>query len=200
MALDPDREVWRMKDARAWRIGRQADFAWIEDGTRVGLEITSAVPPVFEAYATLELPGTGDQTPTPPENQDRHDAHVISVLTGHTSAQSWWLGYLDTGGADIIFDDVRKVGTSWRYVLIQAGPEQASTWRDDGHWKGVLPDLMFPADRSWLFSTLWDDDWTCVGGSRGFIDAFLNHPDLKPRAREIKTLIEDATPPGHIAI
>jgi hypothetical protein len=27
-----------------------------------------------------------------------------------------------------------------------------------------LPNLMFPADRSWLVSTLWDDDWTCVGG------------------------------------
>ena len=33
--------------------------------------------------------------------------------------------------------------------------------------QGALPDLMFPADRSWLVSTLWDDDRTCVGGVPG---------------------------------
>jgi hypothetical protein len=46
--------------------------------------------------------------------------------------------------------------SGWGYVLIEAGPEQAGRWREDDHWKGVLPDLMFPADRSWLLSTLWD--------------------------------------------
>jgi hypothetical protein len=71
-------------------------------------------------------------------------------------------------------------------------------WRRDG-WKGVLPDLMFPADRSWLFSTLWDDDWTCIGGSRGLVDALLALPDLRHRAREVDPSMEDATPPGHTA-
>jgi hypothetical protein len=66
--------------------------------------------------------------------------------------------------------------------------------------KDVLPDLMFLADRSWLFSTLWDDDWTCIGGTRELIDAFLNHPALRYRVREVKSVVEDATPPGHTAI
>jgi hypothetical protein len=85
-------------------------------------------------------------------------------------------------------------------VLVEAGPEQARVWREREHWKSLLPDLMFPAGRSWLVSTLWDDDWMCIGGSRGLVDAFLTHPDLRHRAREVDLSLKDATPPGHIAI
>jgi hypothetical protein len=85
-------------------------------------------------------------------------------------------------------------------VLIEAGPEQAGVWREREHWKCPLPDLMFPVDRSWLVSTLWDDDWTCIGGSRGLVDTFLAHPDLRHRAREVDPSLKDATPPGHTAI
>jgi hypothetical protein len=85
-------------------------------------------------------------------------------------------------------------------VLVEAGPEQAGVWREREHWKSPMPDLMFPADRSWLVSTLWDDDWTCIGGSRGLVDAFLTHPDLRHRAREVDPSLKDATPPGHTAI
>lgn len=59
------------------------------------------------------------------------------------------------------------------YVLVEAGPEQAGVWRDQEHWKNPLPDLIFPADRSWLFWTLWDD-WTCIDGSQRLVDAFLS--------------------------
>jgi hypothetical protein len=47
---------------------------------------------------------------------------------------------------------------------------------------------------------LWDDDWTCIGGSRGLVEAFLAHPDPQHRAREVDPSLEDATPPGHTAI
>jgi hypothetical protein len=203
MVPDRETEVWRTKDGRAWRIGRDAEIAWIQENTEGGLAITSAIPPVFEAYATLELPGTGDHDAASwLEDPDRHDAGVLAVLSDHTAAQPWWLGYLDTGAADVVFYDVRKVMlySGWEYVLIEAGPEQAGVWRDDDYWKGVLPDLMFPADRSWLVSTLWDDDWTCIGGSRELVDAFLAHPDLRLRARDVKSSDGDATPPGHTAI
>jgi hypothetical protein len=202
MAVDLDGEVWRTKDGREWRIGHDRDVAWIEENTESGLAITSAIPPVFEAYATLELPETSEPATAPMfEGLDRHDAGVIAVLSEQTAAEPWWLGYLDTDpAADTIFADVRKVRlyADWPYVLIEAGAEQAATWRGDG-WNGALPDLMFSADRSWLVSTLWDDDWTCIGGPRRLVDAFLDHPDLQHRVREIKTLVEDATPPGHIA-
>jgi len=55
---------------------------------------------------------------------------------------------------------------------------------------------MFPADRSWLVSTLTDDDWTCIGGPAVLIDRLLAHPDLQ--ARPVR-LGEEATPPGHRA-
>jgi hypothetical protein len=126
---------------------------------------------------------------------------VLAVLSPRTAAQPWWLGYLETGiGAETIFYDVPTVTlySDWQYVLIEAGCEQAGSWRAEwGRWKGMLPDLMFPADRTWLVSTLWDDRWACIGGSRRLIDAFLAHPDLRHRVRMVDPLVTDVTPPGH---
>lgn len=201
-------DIWRSGDGREWRIGGDAEVAWIEENTPSGLRITSAIPPIFEAYATLELPGTGNQPTASTAEEweqlerdgDRHDAGVLAVLSEHSQAQPWWLGYLETGAYDLVFNGAKRTRfyADWPYVLIEAGPEQAGTWREDC-WKGVLPDLMFPADRSWLFSTLWDDDWACIGGSRALVDAFLAHPDLRDRVREVDLSTEDATPPGHTA-
>jgi hypothetical protein len=61
-------------------------------------------------------------------------------------------------------------------VLVEAGPQQAATWRrheSPSFWKGALPNLMFPADRSWLVSTL--------------------------HARPVLLSSQDATPPDHQA-
>lgn len=205
VTADRESAIRRMKDGRAWRVGGDSEIAWIRENTGIGRAITSAIPPVFEAYATLELPGSGDHDPQSWfEEPDRHDAGVVAILLQHTTAQPWWLGYLQTGiGAETIFYDVPTVTLfpTHEYVLIEAGPEQAGSWRAPwGRWKGVLPDLMFPADRSWLVSTLWDDDWTCIGGSKQLIDAFLAHPDLRHRARQVDAKLQDATPPGHNAI
>lgn len=185
------------KDGRTWRIGTDAEVGWIAEGTSVGLTITAAIPPVFEAYATVVLPewpaGAG---------QDRHNRAVLALLTEHSADQPWWLGYLDTGTVDIVFDDAPTVTLypGWQYVLIEAGSAQAASWRRPDNLssdKGGLPDLMFPADRSWLLSTLWDDDWTCIGGPAGLVTGFLSHPDLQARP---VALGQDATPPGHQAI
>jgi hypothetical protein len=59
---------------------------------------------------------------------------------------------------------------------------------------GTFPDLIFPADHSWLVSALWDDTWTCVGGPRRLIEALER--DALVRARAVQ-LGENATPPGH---
>lgn len=205
MPDDRERDVWRNKDGRTWRIGTEAEVAWIRENTEVSFAITSAIPPVFAAYATLELPGSGDHlSESPLEHPDRHSAAVLAALSEHSAGRPWWIGYLDTGAADTVFYDLRKVkpapNDDGGYVLVEAGPEQAGIWREAGHWKGPLPDLMFPADRSWLVSTLWDDDWMCIGGSRRLVDAFLTHPDLRHRAREVDPSQKDATPPGHTAI
>ncbi|HLK01268.1 MAG TPA: hypothetical protein VKU39_15350 [Streptosporangiaceae bacterium] len=192
MVSESHSPVWRMKDGHAWRIGTDADVAWIVGGTSPGLAITSAIPPVFEAYATIVLPSHDD-------DQEEYDRAVLAVMSTEAVSQPWWLGYLDTGPDDIVFPDAPMVTlySGWHYVLAAAGPEQAGTWRVSGPYRdGVLPSLMFPADRSWLMSTLWDDDWTCVGGSARVVSRLVNHPVLRARPVELG---EDATPPGHQA-
>lgn len=183
-----------VRDGSEWRIGTDADVAWIADGTSVGRTITAAIPPIFQAYATVVLPPRG-------EGQDTHDRAMLAVLSDQSPGQPWWLGYLDTGADDIVFPDAAPVTlyAGWHYVLVQAGPEQAGRWRRSGpwsFWKGALPNLMFPADRSWLVSTLWDDDWSCIGGPDGLVASLRQHPDLEARPVSID---QDATPPGHQA-
>jgi hypothetical protein len=189
--------VMRPRDGSTWQIGTAAEVDWIARGTSRGLAITSAIPPVFPAYATVVVP-----EPDMPDEQQARDRALLDVLGRHSTQERWWLGYLETGGSDVVFADAPRVNpyeADWRYVLVSAGQEQAARWRSTDPWKGCLPDLMFPGDRSWLVSTLWDDDWTCVGGSEQLIAELLSHPDLLAHARRV-TVDEDATPPGHEAI
>jgi hypothetical protein len=181
------------KDGRQWQIGTAAEVAWIATATVVDKTITAAIPPVFEAYATFhEL---GDEAAPIAE----HERPVVEHLVDISGDQPWWLGYLDTGATDVVFPHAPMVSlyADWDYVLVEAGAEQVLTWRV-GHMRspqyGVLPDLFFPADRSWLVSALWDDTWTCVGGTTELIDRL--HLDPRIQARPVQ-LGEDATPPGH---
>ncbi len=126
---------------------------------------------------------------------------MLTLLGDHSGGQLWWLGYLDTGVDDTVFPDAPRVTlyAGWHYVLVEAGPQQAATWRPCGletSRRRSLPDLMFPADRSWLVSRLWDDDWSFIGGPTGLVNRFSFHQDLEAR---LLTLGEDATPPGHHA-
>ena len=99
----------------------------------------------------------------------------------------------------MIFPDAARVRlySDWPYVLIEAGPEQALAWRSHGAgWNRSLPDLLFPADHSWLLSTLWDDDWRCLAGPASLIESLQQEPQLDARRVAVD---EDATPPGHVA-
>jgi hypothetical protein len=158
---------------------------------------------VFADYATLVLGGETD-APRDVADEREQDRALLALLQSHTTPQSWWLGYLDTGASDIVFWDAPKVKlySDWSYVLVQAGPEQAASWRPANGWSNwkstELPELMFPDDRSWLISTLWDDDWTCIGGSMTLIGDLLEDSTLGRRACRV-SLDQDATPPGHAA-
>lgn len=186
-----------LRDGTHWPVGTVADVAWIAAETTVGTTITAAIPAVFDAYGTVVLPEDGD-------GQDSHDAALLSVLRAHSVDERWWLGYLETGADDVVFPEAPRVRlySDWPYVLVQAGPDQAATWRRRGLGSlrsCHLPNLMFPTDRRWLVSTLWDDDWTCVGGCVALVDDLLQHPELQSRTRLVE-LGDDATPPGHHAI
>jgi hypothetical protein len=144
---------------------------------------------VFDAYATFFEP---DGT-----SLEDHERAVVDELVKHTPPQPWWLGYLETGAHDIVFPQAPRALLYWQwpYVMVEAGPAQALSWRI-GHMRGggSLPDLFFPADRSWLVSALWDDTWTCIGGPEELIDA-LQHNPLANGHRVGPD--EDALPPGH---
>jgi hypothetical protein len=116
-------------------------------------------------------------------HEDRFDDRLLEVLSAHAALQPWWLGFLDTGASDVVLPDAPRVHvySNWPYVLVQAGPKEARHWRsEEGRWFTALPELMFPADRSWLVSSLWDDAWAGVGGSGDLISALLAEPDLLP--------------------
>lgn len=176
------------KDGRSWRIGTADDVAWLAGQTTPGVSIITAIPPAFDAYATFY----------PPDGVDieAHERAVVEDLARNTPGQPWWLGYLDTGAHDVVFPDAPKVSLywDWPYVLVEAGPEQALTWRI-GHMRGdgALPDLFFPVDRSWLVSALWDDTWTCIGGSTDVITGLQCNPLVNARPVGPD---EDALPPG----
>src|SRR6266851_433625 len=140
-AVDPGHPIRVAKDGREWRIGTDADVAWIAAGTGIGRTVTAAIPPVFEAYATVLLPESD-------ADLARYEAALTALLTAHSPDQSWWLGYLDTGADDIVFPSAPMVTLypGWHYALVEAGPEQAARWRRDdpgAFWRGRLPNLMF---------------------------------------------------------
>ena len=189
----------RLKDGGVWGIGSDREVAWINAGVSPGLSITAAVPPIFAAYATLPDPCALDPERHGDERrraEDLFDDALLSVLAAHTDPQPWWLGFLETGASDVVFDDAPRVRVyGCRYVLVQAGPREARTWRSDwGRWHTALPDLMFPVDRSWLLSSLWDDAWACVGGPADLISALLAEPELRAGAQRTDPSVADMWP------
>jgi hypothetical protein len=202
MTSDRGESVRQAKDAHghSWRIGTDAELAWITGSTSPSLTITAAIPPVFDAYATVVHPDN-------PDDQERHNRAMLELLAGQLTGPQWWLGYFNTSDDDMVLPGVRMAAlpkvtlyAGWDYVLVEAGPKQAAVWRrtetEGLWWRDVLPALMFPADRSWLVSTLCDDDWACVGGPAPLVDGLLAHQDLQARRVQLG---EDATPPGHQA-
>jgi hypothetical protein len=172
-------------------VGTPNDVAWIREPTsRAGLSIGAAIPPVFAAYATVVVP-----------DDDRrrlvHDQSIVNALRRESDVPSWWLGYLEAGVDALPVDDAPRVRlyAGWHYVLLRASADRVLELRSRGSSRR-LPDLLFPSDRSWLVSTLWDDDWRCIGGSEALIGRLVSDPDLATRA---VTYDEDATPPGHAA-
>lgn len=168
---------------------------WIADGTHAGRDITSAIPPVFGAYATITHEydeGWGGGSHERNMLRDRVDA-LLPHLKSVSGDSDIWFGFrrdaaYQIGHEEREIDDIYAPG--WLY--------QFATGRLDAIAPGLLPELVWPADRSWLLSNLWDDDWTCVGGSTGFIQALEDDPTLMARRVQLG---QDAIPPrthGHV--
>lgn len=173
------------RDGREWRLGTEADISFITARASAGTPVGDMIRAIYPSHCTLELPQSIDDA-----ELVAHEQTVIELLIKQTDQQPWWLGYLDTGASDVVFPFAPRTTPFYghQYVLVEAGPRQAATWRETG-WSWALPELMFPADRSWLASTGWDDSWTSIGGSDQLVNSFLTHPILGPRAKR-------ATPNG----
>jgi hypothetical protein len=167
------------RDGREWRLATASHVAFISSAASSGTAIGHTIPPIYASYCFLELPQRRERA-----ELSEHERAVIELLRQETDQQPWWLGYLDTGAHDVVFPYAPRTIPFYghQYVLVEAGPRQAATWRTEG-WNWALPDLMFPGDRSWLLSTGWDDTWTCIGGSEQLISSFRSHPVLGPRAK-----------------
>jgi hypothetical protein len=72
--------------------------------------------------------------------------------------------------------------SGWEYVL-WTGPLRAALavgdWVTDEWFEARSPDLMWPADQSWLVASVVDFDSTLVGGSRALIDGIVSSPVLE---------------------
>jgi len=121
------------RDGRSWRLGTAGDVAWLDDRPH-GFSVATAMPPIFEAYATLYL--AEGAAPV-----QAHEQAVVDRLAAHTDPQPWWLGYLNTGAHDTVFPEAAPVCLyfQWLYVLVEGGPSEAMRWRvghmrsGDGH-------------------------------------------------------------------
>lgn len=89
----PSSSVTVQKDGREWQVGTDADVDLVRQSTTIGLTITSAIPPVFAAFATILNKDHG---------RSEHVSSLLRLLRDQSSDHLWWLGYLDTGGDDVV--------------------------------------------------------------------------------------------------
>src|SRR5262249_7780771 len=96
------------------QIGGAQDVAAIRAASAPGKPIKWALPPIFEANATVVVPDSQ-------LGKKLSDAVLLALLQKHSADQPWWLGYLETGASDVVFPDASRVQcyTGWDYVLVQ---------------------------------------------------------------------------------
>lgn len=84
-----------------------------------------------------------------------------------------------------------KVGLPGREYYLLSGPIEgalesmgSSVLKDfPTPWQSVS--LWWPDDRAWIVSTEVDFPWTYIGGTRGAVDAILDHPELEALPAEL---------------
>ena len=90
-----------VRDGRDWRIGTEAQISWIKDAAAWAGD---AIPAMFDAYATVELPGTGHHKPTDLLAQrDKLNADVQKILDQNTEA--WGIKVSNVEIKDVDLDE-----------------------------------------------------------------------------------------------
>lgn len=148
-------------------------ISWIRhDGAAFGT-LQYAIPGGFEAYGVLDLP----QDIVPIEDA------LLSTL-GVSPADQVLAGWIDRGPWPAPAGDEHVLYTGWKYRLRRVPASELSGLPTEG--VGSFPDLLFPPDRSWLVSLLWDDSWRSIGTSQTTADRLAsrlpNFKQLSPHA------------------
>ncbi|GAA2748513.1 hypothetical protein GCM10009869_00550 [Amnibacterium kyonggiense] len=132
------------------------DVAWIRRATAVGGTLRSAIPGGFDVYGLLDV---SEARPT-------EDALLRAVAPEPSTELI--AGWIDRGPYPPHPGDEHVLYSGWRYRFQRI--ESACLFGLPAEGEGGFPDLLFPDDRSWLISLLWDDSWRSVGASHEVAD------------------------------
>jgi hypothetical protein len=129
------------------------DVAWIRDGTSVSRTIRSAIPDGYDVDGLVDLVEDGGRT----------ESRLLTAL-GIAADEELVAGWIDRDGLMTEAGDEHLLYATWRYrIRIVRTAELEGRLHPDVH--DDFPDLLFPRDRAWLVSTLWDDTWRSIGAS-----------------------------------
>jgi hypothetical protein len=130
-----------------------ADVSWITSDRAAGGTLRYALPADFEVYGVLDLTGEDDAT---------EDMLLNALVTdlSHTLIAGW----IDRGPWPPPPGDEHHLYYNWSYRFRRVAASDLQGLPPEG--EGSFPDLLFPQDRSWLVSLLWDDSWRSIGASR----------------------------------
>ena len=152
---------------------RDHDVNWIRQESALAETLTYAIPDRYEAYGVLDLPR--EIGPVEDGLLDALTARPTGLLIA---------GWIDRGPWPPSTGDEHVLYTGWRYRLRRVAESELRGLPTEG--EGSFPDLLFPQDRSWLVSLLWDDSWRSIGASQAIATRLTqdlpNFQQLSPHA------------------
>ena len=149
------------------------DVDWIRQSGAAFGTLRYAIPDGFEAYGVLDLPA--DIVPV--------ETSLLGGL-GVEPDDQLVAGWIDCGPWPAPAGDEHVLYTGWAYRLRRVHASMLAGLPTEG--EGSFPDLLFPPDRSWLVSLLWDDAWRSIGAPQKAADRLAsrlpNFQQLGPNA------------------
>jgi hypothetical protein len=153
---------------------RDQEVAWLRQESTVFGTLRYAIPGGFEAYGALDLP----------RNISPIEEPLLDTLASDES-EPLIAGWIDRGPWPPPPGDEHVLYSGWRYRLRRVAPSEVAGLPTEG--EGSFPDLLFPPDRTWLVSLLWDDAWRSIGASQIVADQLsrrlANFTQLDPNAK-----------------
>lgn len=130
----------------------EREVNWLREGNGPAGTLSYALPGRFDVYGAIDLPD--EISPT--------EDTLLSALAPNPAA-ALLAGWIDRGPWPPPHGDEFVLYWGWRYRFRWVLPAELQGLPSEG--EDSFPDLLFPPDRSWLVSLLWDDSWRSVGAS-----------------------------------